>query len=89
MPPFRFLFKERKLLPGETPSPDAIPLTAAGIFYDASKETGPPDREIVPKPEAKALVAYLLSLRANAPLFEAPMTPPPPPPPPATNSPVK
>jgi len=30
----------------------------------------------VPKPEATALVAYLQSLRADAPLFEAPLTPP-------------
>jgi ribosomal protein L7/L12 len=31
------------------------------------------NNEIVPKPEAVALVAYLLSLRADAPLFEAPL----------------
>ena len=31
--------------------------------------------EVVPKPEAKQLVAYLLSLRADAPLYEAPFTP--------------
>jgi cbb3-type cytochrome oxidase cytochrome c subunit len=74
MPAYRFLFEERKLKRGQQPSSDAIPLTAAGVFFDLSKETGPIDREIVPKPEAKALVAYLLSLRADAPLFEAPLT---------------
>ena len=31
--------------------------------------------EIVPKPEAKQLAAYLLTLKANAPLYEAPFTP--------------
>ena len=76
MPPYKFLFEERKLEPGRQPSPDAIPLTAAGVLFDASKATGPVDREIVPRPEAKALVAYLLSLRADAPLFNAPLTPP-------------
>jgi hypothetical protein len=30
----------------------------------------------VPTPEAKQLAAYLLSLRADAPLYEAPFTPP-------------
>jgi cbb3-type cytochrome oxidase cytochrome c subunit len=90
MPPYRFLFEERKLKPGQQPSPDAIPLTAAGVLHDAGAETGPPDREIAPKPEAKALVAYLLSLRANAPLFEAPMSPPPAPPSTAaTNTPAQ
>ena len=33
-----------------------------------------PGYEVVPKFEAKALVAYLLSLNADAPLYEAPMT---------------
>ncbi|MEK7707494.1 MAG: cbb3-type cytochrome c oxidase subunit II, partial [Verrucomicrobiota bacterium] len=66
MPSYRFLFETRKA--GTKPSPDALRLPAA--FAPA---TG---YEIVPRPAAKALVAYLLSLRADAPLFEAPMTPP-------------
>jgi cytochrome c oxidase cbb3-type subunit II len=61
MPPFRFLFEKRKI--GAAPSPDALSL---------AKESAPePGYEIVPKPEAKALVQYLLSLKANAPLPEA------------------
>ena len=32
--------------------------------------------EIVPTSEAKALAAYLISLRADAPLYETPMTVP-------------
>jgi cbb3-type cytochrome oxidase cytochrome c subunit len=76
MPTYKFLFEERKLKPGQQPSPDAIPLTVAGVIFDRSKDiVGPVDREIVPKPEAKALAAYLLSLRADAPLFNAPLTP--------------
>jgi len=35
-----------------------------------------PGYEVVPKAEAKALVAYLSSLRTDAPLFSAPVTVP-------------
>jgi len=73
MPPYRFLFTERELRPGEQPSADAIPDAISGLLRDVSKETGPPDREIVPTEDARALVAYLLSLHADAPLFEAPV----------------
>jgi len=45
--------------------------------------------EIVPKPEAKQLVAYLLSLHSDAPLFEAPMSPPAAPASAPTNAPAK
>jgi hypothetical protein len=70
------------------PTRDAIPLTQAGIFFDVSKDAGPVTREIVPTDEARALAAYLVSLRADVPLFEAPFTAPAPPPV-ATNSPAK
>jgi cytochrome c oxidase cbb3-type subunit 2 len=66
MPSYRFLFEKRKIK--QQPSSDALQL---------SKDFVPPAGfEIVPKPEAKVLVAYLQSLHANAPLFEAPLTPP-------------
>jgi len=66
MPPYRFLFEKRKI--GLQPSPDALVLPT---------EAAPPAGfEIVPKPAARALAAYLFSLRADAPLFTAPMTPP-------------
>jgi len=58
MPPYRFLFEKRKV--GRAPSPEA--LVVEGDF------------EIVPTDDARALAAYLLSLRADAPLLEAPMT---------------
>jgi cbb3-type cytochrome c oxidase subunit II len=65
MPSFKFLFEVRKA--GAAPSPDALNLTG---------EFAPPaGYEVVPKPEAKQLAAYLLSLKANAPLYEAPFTP--------------
>lgn len=79
MPSYRFLF-ERRRITGEY-SPDA--------FADPESK----DYEIVPKLEARALAAYLLSLRTETPLYEAPMTPPPAPktnaPTAATNAPAK
>jgi cbb3-type cytochrome oxidase cytochrome c subunit len=66
MPPFRFLFETKKI--GNAPSPDALQLPNG---------FAPPDGyEVVPTEEAKNLVAYLSSLRADAPLYEAPFTPP-------------
>jgi cytochrome c oxidase cbb3-type subunit 2 len=62
MPPYAFLFEKRKLRWGEARSLDALALTDA-----------PNGEEIVPRPEAEALAAYLLSLHADVPLFEAPM----------------
>jgi cbb3-type cytochrome oxidase cytochrome c subunit len=65
MPPFRFLFEVHKI--GVAPSPDALQFP---------KDFPPPAGcEVVPTPEAKQLAAYLLSLKADAPLFEAPFTP--------------
>ncbi|HVM51086.1 MAG TPA: cbb3-type cytochrome c oxidase subunit II [Candidatus Acidoferrum sp.] len=77
MPPYRFLFEKRKVR--QEPSPDALVLPP---------ELAPePGYEIVPKPAAIALAAYLTSLRADAPLYVAPLTVAPPAAP-ATNAPV-
>lgn len=66
MPPFRFLFQVRKI--DGAPSPDALQLP---------KEFAPPaGYEVVPTDDAKNLTAYLLSLRADVPLYDAPFTPP-------------
>ena len=66
MPPFRFLFETKKI--GAAPSPDALNLP---------KGFEPPTGyEIVPTDDAKNLAAYLLSLRADVPLYDAPFTPP-------------
>jgi cbb3-type cytochrome oxidase cytochrome c subunit len=76
MPPYRFLFEKRRI--ERDPSPEALALP---------KELAPASGyEIVPKPEAKALVAYLLSLRADAPLFDAPFSVPAAAPAPATTN---
>ncbi len=64
MPAYQYLFDKRKI--GRAPSPDALKLPP---------EFAPPaGYEIVPKPEALTLVAYLQSLQTTTPLFEAPMT---------------
>jgi cytochrome c oxidase cbb3-type subunit 2 len=64
MPPYRFLFELRRI--GRTPSPDSLVLRP-----DLAPPAG---YEIVPTPDAKALAAYLTSLRTDAPLFVAPLT---------------
>jgi cbb3-type cytochrome oxidase cytochrome c subunit len=61
MPSYRFLFEKRRIQWRQ--SPDALQLP---------KEFAPPaGYEIVPRPDATALVAYLLSLHSDSPLFVA------------------
>ena len=67
MPPFRYLFELRKKIDGVS-SPDAL-------LFPPVPSAPPADYEVVPTPEAKQLAAYLLSLKANTPLYEAPFTP--------------
>jgi len=64
MPPYRFLFEKRRI--ERARSPDALSLPP-----ELAPEAG---YEVVPNNQAKALVAYLLSLRADAPLYVAPLT---------------
>lgn len=65
MPAFRFLFNVRKI--GAQPAPDALVLP---------KDFAPADGfEVLPTPAAKQLAAYLVSLKNNVPLYEAPFTP--------------
>ncbi len=66
MPPFRYLFMTQKI--GDAPSPDALNLPNG--FAPAA------GYEVVPTSDAKKLVAYLLSLHADVPLYDAPFTPP-------------
>ena len=65
MPPYRYLFEKRKLMFGQKASDDALPLGAAI----------PQDYEVVPTDDARALVAYLLSLRSDSLVFETPPFP--------------
>jgi cytochrome c oxidase cbb3-type subunit 2 len=66
MPPYRYLFERRKIERRASPEALVLPPLLAP----------PPGYEVVPAPEAGALAAYLVSLRADAPLFNAPMTVP-------------
>ena len=59
MPPYRYLFEKRKI--SGQPSHDALPADKVAV------EEG---YEIVPKPEARKLAAYLLSLDRSHPLKE-------------------
>lgn len=68
MPPYGYLFNKHTLKPGETRSELALPPIVPG------KDT----EEIIPTDDARALAAYLMSLRSEGVLFE---TPPPPAPP--------
>jgi cbb3-type cytochrome oxidase cytochrome c subunit len=64
MPPYRFLFEQRKA--GRLPTLDALVLPGDLAL--------PKGYEVVPTQAAKALAAYLTNLRADAPLFVAPLT---------------
>ena len=64
MPPFHYLFQVKKI--GSEPSREAL------VFPEGF---GPPaGYEVVPTPEARELAAYLLSLHADVPLYDAPFT---------------
>lgn len=64
MPALKFLYEVRPMTDGK-PSPDAIALTGAWAAEI------PEGSEVIPKDDAKALVAYLLSLDQSADLPEA------------------
>jgi len=66
MPPYRFLFEKRRIERRQSSEALVLPANLAPE----------PGYEIVPKPEARALAAYLTSLRAEAPLYVAPLTAP-------------
>jgi len=66
MPAFRFLFEVRKKVAGQS---------APGALVWKPEFAPAADLEVVPTLEARQLVAYLASLKANAPLYEAPFTP--------------
>ena len=66
MPPHRFLFTTQKIK-NNSASPHALVLPAGSGVKDGY--------EVIPTDDARALVAYLQSLRVETPLFEAPLTP--------------
>jgi cytochrome c oxidase cbb3-type subunit 2 len=76
MPAYKFLFQTRHLKPGRQIAPNALQI-----------EGEPSDLEILPKEDGHALVAYIMSLRADVNLFEAPLPVKPKPPGADTNAP--
>ena len=66
MPQYPYLFEERKISGQRSPDALALPPGTVREGY-----------EVVPTREAKALVEYLMSLRAETPVFEAPLNPKP------------
>jgi len=88
MPPYRFLFEKHRR--GPQPSPDALTLGGPSPKFDTGGSrtnwtlpdalklnalaAAPGGDELVPSDDAQALVAYLLSLRADVPLFERPLS---------------
>ncbi len=64
MPPYRFLFEKHRIEHARSPEALLLPPALAPE----------PGYEVLPKFEATALVAYIMSLRANEPLFDAPVT---------------
>jgi cytochrome c oxidase cbb3-type subunit 2 len=65
MPAYRYLFETRKIQ--SFPSRDALILPT---------QIAPPGgHEVIPRPQALALAAYLISLRQEGYLFEAPPPP--------------
>lgn len=65
MPSYAFLFERRVIRPGQNADPMALRVEQG--------QRGPWPEQVVPGPKARALVAYLMSLRADAPVFEAPL----------------
>ena len=66
MPPYPFLFEVREI--GDEPHPRAIDVPAS------SRYAPPEGYEVIPTDRAEALVTYLLSLRIDYELPEAPFT---------------
>jgi cytochrome c oxidase cbb3-type subunit 2 len=66
MPPYRYLFEKRRLVAGEPVPSDAV--------FVLSRTDKNPGEAVIARPEAQALAAYLLSLRAEIELPNAPTT---------------
>jgi len=77
MPAYPFLFEKRQLKPGAKPSSDALLL---------GKDAPADGLEVIPTSQARALAAYLMSLRHDASLVERAVPRPPRLPAPSTNA---
>lgn len=99
MPPYRFLFEQRPIMTAPDAESMRSPLSDMTVFSGSrtnfangealdltAQHASKSGFEIVPTEDARALVAYLLSLRVNTPLLERPLTAPAPATPAATTN---
>ena len=68
MPPYRYLFHRKKIAKDE-----ALPSTAITVINNSEEQSVEPGYAVTPTAKAKALLAFLKSLRTDSALPEAPL----------------
>ena len=68
MPPYRYLFHRKEIIEGE-----ALPSAAITVTKESNKQSVEPGYAVTPTSKAKALLAFLKSLRTDSALPEAPL----------------
>jgi hypothetical protein len=68
MPPYRYLFHRKEIVKGE-----ALPSAAITVTKESNKQSVEPGYAVTPTSKAKALLAFLKSLRTDSALPEAPL----------------
>ena len=68
MPPYRYLFHRKEIVEGE-----ALPSAAITVTKESNKQSVEPGYAVTPTAKAKALLAFLKSLRTDSALPEAPL----------------
>ena len=68
MPPYRYLFHRKDIVEGE-----ALPSAAITVTKESNKQSVEPGYAVTPTAKAKALLAFLKSLRTDSALPEAPL----------------
>jgi len=68
MPPYRYLFHRKEIVEGE-----ALPSAAITVIRESNKQSVEPGYAVTPTAKAKALLAFLKSLRTDSALPEAPL----------------
>ncbi|MCH2377815.1 MAG: cbb3-type cytochrome c oxidase subunit II [Pedosphaera sp.] len=68
MPPYRYLFHRKEIVEGE-----ALPSAAITVTKESNKQSVEPGYAVTPTTKAKALLAFLKSLRTDSALPEAPL----------------
>ena len=68
MPPYRYLFHRKEISADE-----ALPSSAITVVNNGEKQSVEPGYAVTPTAKAKALLAFLRSLRTDSALPEAPL----------------